>query len=130
MACNFCRHIFTANLDLQQLKMADSHPSLTWRWNGRTWVEAHLEGVELGWGYCFFAVILVALPTTLSGLAAYTFPPVPESLLSWLPYAWTGLVFLSHLAIVVWLVVEFYQFPIWIYLRVIRQNLVERSPFF
>jgi hypothetical protein len=126
LACDFCHHIFTANLERQRLQMADRQPPLTWRWNGRTWVGAHLEGVELGWGYLLGAVALVFLPPTLVGLAAYTVPPDPGSTLSWLPVFWTLLTFLSHLGIVGWLVIEFYQFPVGMYLRVMRQRLLFR----
>jgi len=126
MACDCCHHIFTPDLERQLLKMADRHPPLIWHWNGRNWTGAHLEGVEWGWFYWIFALALVTLPTLLIGLAAYTFPPTPDSTLSWLPAAWTGLTFLSHLGIVGWLVIEFYQFPVWAYLRVRRQQLFER----
>lgn len=123
MACNFCNHIFTADLEKQQLKMPSRQPPLIWRWNGRKWTEAQLEGVELGWGYWLAAVALVILPTTLIGLCAYTFPPTPGIPLSCLPTVWTGLTFLSHLGIIGWLVIEFHQFPIGAYLRAIRQHL-------
>ena len=126
MACDFCSHIFTANLEKQQLKMPSRQPPLIWRWNGRRWTGAHLEGVELGWGYWLAAIGLVVLPTGLVGLTTYTFPPTPGTLFSWLPYVWTGLAFLSHLGIIGWLVVEFYQFPIGAYLRVMRQHFFRR----
>lgn len=126
MACNCCRHIFIADLERQQLKMADRNPPLTWHWNGRTWKGGHLEGVEWGWSSWIFGLGLIIFPTCLIGVAAYTFPPEPGSTLSWLPMAWTGLTFLSHLAIVLWLVTEFYQFPIGMYLRVRRQQLFGR----
>lgn len=123
MACDFCSHIFTANLEKQQLKMPSRQPPLLWRWNGRNWTGAHLEGVELGWGYWLAAVAVVVFPTTLVGLTTYTFPPTPGTPFSWLPYVWTGLAFLSHLGIIGWLVVEFYQFPVGAYLRVMRQHI-------
>jgi hypothetical protein len=126
MACDTCRHIFTPDLERQLLKMADRHPPLTWSWNGRHWTGAHLEGVEWGGVYWLFAVALVVLPTTIIGLSAYTFPSSPDSALSWLPFVWTGLTFLSHLAIVGWLVMEFYQFPIRAFLRARRQQLLGR----
>lgn len=126
MACDCCNHIFTTDLERQLIKMADRQPPLSWHWNGKTWTGAHLEGVEWGWSYWLFAVALVLLPTSLIGMAAYTFPPTPDTTLSWLPAAWTGLTFLSHLAIVLWLVIEFYQLPIWAYLRVWRQRLFRR----
>ena len=126
MACDCCRHIYIADLERQQLKMVDRQPPLTWNWNGKTWKGVHLEGLEFGWTYWFFALALVMFPTSIIGLAAYLFPPEPESTLSWLPLAWTGLTFLSHLAIIGWLVTEFYQFPIRIYLRARRQQIFGR----
>jgi hypothetical protein len=126
MACDCCRHIFTADIERQQLKMVDRQPPLTWRWNGRNWTGAHLEGVEWGWTYWLLAVAFVVLPTTFIWLAAYTFPPEPGSTLSWVPVFWTGLTFLSHLTIIGWLVTEFYQFPIRAYLRVRWQQLLGR----
>ena len=126
MACDFCRHIFTANLEKQQLKMPSRQPPLIWRWNGRNWTGAHLEGVDLSWGYWLAAGALVFLPPTLIGLTVYTFPPTPDTPLSWLPYVWTGLGFLSHLGIIGWLIIEVYQFPVGAYLRVMRQHLFGR----
>lgn len=125
-ACNFCRHIFTANLEQQVLKMADSQLPLTWRWNGQTWKGLHREGVELGWEYWFVGIAFVILPSTLVGLAAYLFPPMPGSPLAWLPVFWTVLAFLSHLACMGWLVVEYYQFPVFAYLRAVQQRLLDR----
>ncbi|NEQ23660.1 MAG: hypothetical protein F6K28_31850 [Microcoleus sp. SIO2G3] len=126
MACDCCRHIFTADLERQMIKMPARQPPLIWLWNGRNWTGAHLEGVEWGWTYWLFAIGFVVLPTTLIGLSAYTFPPASGSRLAWLPAAWTGLTFLCHLGIVGWLVIEFYQFPVWAYLRVRRQQLFSR----
>ncbi|HLO51116.1 MAG TPA: hypothetical protein VK211_22065 [Kamptonema sp.] len=126
LACDFCQHIFIANVERQVLKMADREPPMTWRWNGRNWIGAHLEGVELGWGYLVAAVGLIFLPPTLLGFAAYYFPPIPGSRLSWFPTAWTGLALVSHLGIVLWLVTEMYQFPVAVYLRVIRRRILGR----
>jgi hypothetical protein len=125
-ACDLCNHIFEANLDRQQLKMVARQPPLIWCWNGRHWIEPHLEGMELGWGYILAAIALVALPTTLIGLTLYAFPPTADTPLSWVPYVWAGLTFLSHLGIIVWLVIEIYQFPVGVYLRAIRQRLLSR----
>lgn len=126
MACHFCRHIFTVNVEKQRLQMADRQPPLIWRWNGRMWVGAHLQGVEFGWTYWVASAVFILLPSTLMGFAAYAFPPLPDSPLSWLPTVWTGLTFFSHLTIVGWLVIEFYQFPVVAYLRAMRQRLTER----
>lgn len=126
MACHSCRHIFTPDLDRQLLKMTDRQPPMTWRWNGKTWIGGHLEGVEWGWGTWILAVAFIVLPPTLIGLAAYTFPPTPGSRLSWFPLAWTGLTFLSHFGIIGWLLMEFYQFPLGVYLRVRREQFLSR----
>lgn len=126
LACEFCNQIFTANLERQQLKMPSRQPPLIWHWNGRNWTGAQLEGVELGLGYQLAAIALVALPTTFIGLAAYFFPPTPGTPLFWLPAVWTGLTFLSHLGIIGWLAIEVYQFPVGMYLRVMRQHLLRR----
>lgn len=94
-----------------------------WQWNGNDWSDGQIAGVELSWGYTFAAVALVAFPTTLIALVAFTKPIVADVPLSWLPAVWTGLTFCSHLAIVLWLVVEIYQVPITTYLRRSRRYL-------
>jgi len=126
MACDFCQQIFTVNIEQQQLKMPSRQPPLIWRWNGFNWTEAHLEGVQFGWGYVLAAVAFILFPTTLIGIVAYNFPPHPDTPLSWVPYIWTGLTFLSHLAIIVWLFIEVYQIPVRAYGRAIRQRLLSR----
>jgi len=126
LSCQVCQHFFTANLEKQQLVMVDRDPPLIWQWNGKNWVGAHLQGVELGWGYSVAAIAFTVLPPLLIGFANYLFPPVPGSRLSWLPNAWALLALLTHLAIIGWLVLEFYQFPLRTYFRVRRQQLFGR----
>lgn len=125
-SCDFCQHIFTAEAETQQIKLPSRQPPLVWRWNGKNWVEAHLEGVEWSWGYWLGAIALVVFPPSLIGLTLYAFPPTPGTPLFWLPYVWTFLAFLAHLGIILWLVIEFYQFPVAVYLRGMRQHLVNR----
>ena len=127
MACDLCRHIFTVSLEKQRLFMADRQPTRIWCWNGRTWVGAHAEGVELSWGYLLIAVAFVLLPPTLIGLSAYFLLETPGTSRSWLPAVWAGLTFLSHLGIIGCAVVGFYQFSIGTYLKVMRQRLFKRS---
>jgi hypothetical protein len=126
MGCDFCHEIFTVNLEQQQIKMPSRQPPLIWRWNGFNWTEAQLEGVELGWGYGLAAITFVLLPTTLIGLVAYYFPPSVNDIVSWLPYIWTILTFLSHLSIIIWIFIEVYQIPVAAYLRAIA-NLRNRQ---
>jgi hypothetical protein len=122
MACDFCEQIFTIESEKQQLRMPARQPALIWHWSGKHWTDAHIEGMELGWGYWVAAFALVFFPTSLIGSVAYFLPPTPGATLYWLPYIWTGLTFFSHLAIIVWLFIEVYQFPVGAYFRALRQR--------
>lgn len=122
-ACDFCHHIFTVNFDRQLLKMADSQLPLTWQWNGKNWKGLQREGVELGWTYLSAGIAFVAIPTTIIGLGAYLFPPLPGSRLYWLPTFWIVLTFVCHLACLIWLILEYYQFPVFLYFRAMRRRL-------
>ncbi|MGD1919765.1 MAG: hypothetical protein ACFCAD_13265 [Pleurocapsa sp.] len=122
-SCDFCQHIFTTNFEKQLLKMADSQLPLTWYWNGKTWKGIHREGLEIGWSYVIVAIGFVLLPTAIIGSGMYLFPASPDSFLSWLPLAWTILTFCAHLFCVVWLVIEYYQFPIFLYVRALKRKL-------
>ncbi len=122
-ACNFCQHMFTTNFDKQLLKMADSQLPLTWYWNGKNWKGLHREGAEIGWGYLIFALGFVFLPTGIIALGTYLFPPLPDSPLYWLPVIWSILTFLAHLSCLIWLIIEYYQFPIFLYIRALKRRL-------
>ena len=122
-ACNFCQHMFTTNFDKQLLKMADSQLPLTWYWNGKNWKGIHREGSEIGWGYLIFALGFVFFPTGIIGLGSYLFPPLPGSSLYWLPLVWSILTFFAHLSCLIWLIIEYYQFPIFLYARALKRRL-------
>ncbi|AFZ26787.1 hypothetical protein Cylst_4723 [Cylindrospermum stagnale PCC 7417] len=121
MSCDFCQEIFTVNLEQQQIKLPSRQPPLIWRWTGFNWTEAQLEGVDLGWGYGLAAIAFIILPTTLIGITAYYFPPTPNAPITWMPYIWTILTFLAHLAIIIWIFIEIYQIPVTAYLRAITR---------
>jgi len=126
MGCRFCQHIFTVDWERQVLKLADSQPALTWFWQGKRWKGIYSAGTRVGWGYLAIAIAFVILPTILVGTAAYIFPPIPGAALSWFPILWTVLAFLSHLAGVLWIAIEYYQLPISLYLRAIGQAIARR----
>lgn len=121
-SCNFCQHIFTTNFDKQLLKMADSQLPLTWYWNGKIWKGIHREGAEVGWAYLLFAVAFVFIPTAVISIGVYLFPPMNGSFLSWLPLTWAILTFSAHLFCVIWLIIEYYQFPIFLYIRALKRK--------
>lgn len=112
-ACNFCHHIFTANLQKQLVEVADSSQPMAWRWNGHTWKGTHQRDTELTFVLWLVALALIFLPAFLVWLSAHTFPPLEGSAAAWLPTVWIGLTFVSHLTFVGWLIAEVYQFPIY-----------------
>lgn len=117
-SCQFCQHLFQGDFSQQLLTLMDSEIPLSWYWNGKGWSPPQRKGVELGWQYAIAACVFLLLPTSIVGVGAYLFPPVPGTPLAWLPTVWTGLTLLTHLGILFWLVVEYYQFPVVIYIRV------------
>ena len=122
-ACNFCRHIFTADLNHQSIRVEDSSQPLTWRWNGRTWQTLYQVDADLTAVIWFVGAALVILPPTLVWLSSHTFPPAPGSLWYWFPTVWVSLAFLSHLFFVSWLLAEHYQFAPYISSKVRLQTL-------
>ena len=125
-SCNFCNHIFTADLVKQSLKIADASSPLSWKWNGKKWKADHPQ-VEWSWVIQLLAVGFILLPTTLIGLSVDFFPPTPVTPLCWLPIFWIGLTFLSHLAIIVNILIDYYQFPVKLYFKALGRNLYFRA---
>lgn len=110
-ACEFCRHIFTANLPEQSVHVEDSSQPMTWRWNGFTWQAANRIDLDLAIAVWAIGAVLVFLPPALIWLSSHTFPPMRGSIWYWFPTFWSGLAFVSHFLFVAWLVAEYYQFP-------------------
>ena len=124
-SCNFCHHIFTANLDKQAITIVDSHLPLTWYWNGKRWQNVRAVKV-FQWGYGLLALGFVSLPTLVVAAGAYLFPVLPHSHLAWFPWFWVGLTFFCHLSCLFWLFLEYYQFPLWLYFEALKDNLLSR----
>lgn len=113
-ACSFCRHIFTANLREQSVRVEDSSQPMTWRWNGQSWQAANQVDQDLAFVVWLVGAALVVLPPTLIWLSSHTFPPMQGSVWYWFPTVWVGLAFFSHFFFVAWLLVEHYQLPIYV----------------
>jgi len=125
-ACNFCRHIFTTNLQEQSIRVEDSSQPFVWRWTGRTWRPIQQDDFDLTLVIWLVSVALVALPTALIWLSYHTFPPLPGSTGYWVSTLWTALTFMFHFVLVLWLLVEHYQLPSYIALRIQLQRWLER----
>lgn len=123
-ACDFCRHIFTADLRDQSVRVEDSSQAMTWRWNGHTWQGLHQVDVDLTALIWIVGAVLVIIPSTLIWLSAHLFPPLDGSRWYWFPTVWMSLSFVSHLSLVSWLLAEHYQIPLYVATKVRLQTLL------
>jgi len=123
-ACDFCRHIFTANLRDQSIRVEDSSQPMTWRWTGRNWLMANQLDMDLTTLVWFVGSLLVVFPPLLIWLSSYLFPPLPGSKWYWFPTVWAGLTFCVHSLGVAWLLAEHYQIPLYITCKVRLQSLL------
>lgn len=125
-ACNFCRHIFTANLRTQSVQVVDSSQPMSWRWNGKNWQNTYQDDPNLTFVIWVVGIVLVTLPASIVWLMAYLFPPLPGSRWAWFPSVWLGITLGIHLLMVAWLLAEHYQFPLYIASRVRIRTWLER----
>lgn len=123
LACDFCRHIFTANLDTQVLRVEDSAQPLSWRWTGRSWQPVRHSRSEWTPALWFVAIALAIAPPGLIALGQYVFPPLPHSKgAAWFGPTWLGLAIVSHSVLVAWILLEHYQLPLYVSLKVRWQD--------
>lgn len=122
-ACDFCRHMFTANLESQSVQLADSLQMKAWQWNGWKWHTAAQRAdtdAVLMW---VFGSVLTVTPVALIAMSNYMFPPLEGSSF---PMMWTGLTLTSHAVISGWLLAEYYQWPWYLSGRIRLQRLREQ----
>jgi hypothetical protein len=125
-SCNFCRHIFTANLSEQLVRVEDSSQPMTWRWNGRKWQAAHQISPDLTIAIWLIGTVLVLVPPALIWLSSHTFPPMRGSVWYWFPTVWISLTFGTHFLFVSWLLAEHYQLPVYVTCKVRLQDWLRR----
>jgi len=127
-ACEFCRHILSANLPDQQVKVVDSSQPLTWLWNGTRWQLARGENEqELSALVLFTAAVLIVIPASIVWLSGALFPPLQPSAV---PFStvWALITLAAHLSFVLWLIGEYYQIPFYVAakIRIMRLRLPRR----
>lgn len=125
-SCDFCRHIFTANLQNQSVQVVDSSQPMSWYWTGRRWQAANREDLNLTLVIWLVAAGFVLLPPGIVWLSAYTFPPLPGSRWEWFPVVWLGCTFTLHLGLMMWLLVEHYQLPLYVTAKIRVRSLLQR----
>lgn len=123
MACDFCRHIFTLNLSSQSIQVVDSSQPMSWRWNGRKWVAAYHDDQQLSVLIWILCGGLVVFPALIVWIAAYVFPPLPDSPWAQFSTLWAVSAFGLHLAMVGWMLAEYYQVPFYVSNKIRLQRL-------
>lgn len=130
LSCSFCRHIFSADLRQQILRVEDTIPKLTWVWQGDRWASQHLGQGNLTYNLTHLvwltSLFMVTIPATLVWLSAYIFPPIGG--LHWNSFSmvWGDVTWGLHGLIAVWLLVEHYQLPSYIAAKITIQRALER----
>ncbi len=121
-ACDFCRHMFTANLDLQSVQLADTVRSRIWHWNGWRWRTEQQRDTAaiLVWA---FSTGLTIVPVALIALSNYIFPPLEAS---GFPLMWIELTLIAHGAMSGWLLAEYHHWPWYISSQIRLKRLRER----
>ncbi len=121
-ACDFCRHMFTANLEAQSVQLADTVRSRIWHWNGWRWRTAQQRDTTAAvvWG---FAAVITIIPVSLIALSNYVFPPLEASNF---PLMWIELTLIAHAAIAGWLLAEYHHWPWYVSSRIRLKQLQER----
>ena len=117
-ACDFCRHVLTANLAKQSVQVIDSTQPMTWYWTGQRWRNAAQADFSLSFMVWFVGIALIIFPAGLVWLSAQVFPPLVDSPGQSLPQIWAGLTLVLHSVLVAWLLAEHYQLPLWVAAKV------------
>lgn len=119
-ACNLCDRIFSSNLPQQTLTLETGlgPRAKQWRWCGDRWQPKHKSTGPLIMALWGLSIAIILLPTALIGLSGYMFPPLPTQEAVGFPMLWAGLTGVSHLALVLWFWLEYYQISVWVILSV------------
>ena len=127
-SCTFCRHIFTADLKAQCIRVEDIPQPLSWRWLGRDWVLARPSQVEMTLSVWLAAIAVVILPPSIIWLSAHTLLPLSDRGTGFSSF-WASLTFLLHLGMVGWVIAEHYQLPLYLSAKLNLQRLWSRQWF-
>jgi hypothetical protein len=117
-ACDFCRHILSADIQQQQVQVVDSSQPMAWRWTGEGWRSLHHPDTQLTPLIWIAAGLLLLVPSSLVAVASYLFPPLNPTPGPSFGEVWASLTLACHVAIVLWLLGEHYQVPMYVAAKV------------
>ena len=121
-ACDFCRHLFTLDLSAQILRVEDSIQPLQWRWMGRSWQPVRHSSDDLTPAIWIVAAGLAIGPVGIIGLSQYLFPPLPGARSVGFSQGWFISAAIGHLILAAWLLLEHYQLPLYVSLKLRWQD--------
>ncbi len=126
LSCGFCRHIFSAELNQQLIRVEDTIPKSTWTWQGDRWTSLNSSNIDLTQLVWFTSLFITVVPASMIGISAYIFPPIGG--LQWNSFSvvWDELTFGIHTLIAAWLLVEHYQLPSYVAAKITIQRGVEQ----
>jgi hypothetical protein len=126
-ACDFCRHIFSVNLEAQILRLEDNVQPMIWHWNGLRWrsTGANVDLSILVW---ISSVVLVMIPAGLIWLCAYIFPPLDGLRWNSFSIVWGEFVCAIHSCFALWLLAEHYQLPTYVTGKIWLERFFARLP--
>lgn len=128
-ACEFCRHILSADLPAQQVQVVDSSQPLTWLWNGQRWRLTRGDNAqELSVLVLLTAAVLIVIPAGIVWLSGTLFPPLHQTNAVPFSTVWALVTLGAHLAFVLWLIGEYYQIPFYVAakIRILRSRTLTR----
>ena len=126
LSCSFCRHVFSADLSLQILRVEDTLPKSTWIWNRDRWTTQTPRDSDLTYLVWFTSAFLIIIPALMIGLPAYVFPPIGGLQLNSFSIVWGEMTVGLHSLIAAWLLVEHYQLPSYVAAKITLDRTIEQ----
>ena len=126
LSCSFCRHIFSADLSSQILRVEDRLPKSSWIWNRDRWTTQIPRDSDLTYLVWFTSAFLIIIPALIIGLSAYVFPPIGGLKLNSFSTVWGAMTLGIHSLIAAWLLVEHYQLPSYVAAKITIDRTIEQ----
>ena len=125
LSCSFCRHIFSADLSSQVLRVEDKLPKSAWLWHQGRWTTQTSRNGDMTALVWFTSVFLILIPCLMIALPAYVFPPIGGLQMDSFSMVWGELTLGIHGLLASWLLVEHYQLPTYVAAKITIDRSLE-----
>ena len=126
LSCSFCRHIFSADLSSQVLRVEDTLPKSAWLWHQGRWTTQISRNGDLTALVWFTSAFLICIPVLMIALPAYVFPPIGGLQLNSFSMVWGEITLGIHGLIASWLLAEHYQLPTYVAAKITIDRTIEQ----